>query len=106
MRLIDADALRERHGMGEECSSCVMDTKACRYGRDYSKMDFCEWLDDAPTIDAVPVRHGEWIFKKPPDDWVLSLYECSVCHHMEEGQPNYCPNCGAKMKGENDEQIH
>ena len=94
MRLIDADALLAKG------FPTVYHTEFCTPVIDVAD------IERMPTIDAVLVVHGEWIFKKPPDDWVLSLYECSVCHHMEEGQPNYCPNCGAKMKGENDEQIH
>lgn len=27
--------------------------------------------------------------------WVVN--ECSECHEQIEGQPNYCPNCGAKV---------
>ena len=33
-------------------------------------------------------------------------YYCSLCCGQYSGadEYNYCPNCGAKMKGENDEQ--
>ena len=50
--------------------------------------------------DVRPVEHGRWVFNKPPDDWIMSLYTCNQCGHLEEGKPNYCPNCGAKMDGE------
>lgn len=43
---------------------------------------------------------GEWIYNGPPDEWVLSLYQCDQCGHVEEGKQNFCPNCGAKMKGD------
>ena len=56
-------------------------------------------FDTAPTIDAVPVETrqvGQWI-----DD------NCSVCgQYVYRGDArNYCPNCGAKMdeEGEDDE---
>lgn len=26
------------------------------------------------------------------------IVKCSVCGHEEDYEPNYCPNCGAKMK--------
>lgn len=45
---------------------------------------------------------GKWIYKKPPDDWVLSLHKCDQCGHIEVGKPNFCPNCGADMRGEQD----
>ena len=56
MRLIDADALRADYGMAEDCKDCKTGYRACEYDRIYSKMDFCGWIDDAPTVDAVPVR--------------------------------------------------
>jgi hypothetical protein len=36
---------------------------------------------------------GEWL-----GDWD---YECSVCHEYHDVKTNFCPNCGARMKGEN-----
>ena len=58
----------------------------------------CHAIVTAPTVDAVPVKHGEWTV-------IDGCVSCSVC-----GEPcmefNYCPNCGAKMDGwkENDKQ--
>ena len=43
-------------------------------------------------------KNGRWIYKKPPDDWFMSLYMCDQCHYWNEGQPNFCPNCGAYMR--------
>ena len=58
MRLIDADVLKADYGMADDCKDCKTEWKSCQYDRDYSKMDFCGWLDDAETVDAVPVA---WI---------------------------------------------
>lgn len=55
MRLIDADALKNDHHMGDECDKCETKWRECQYDYIYSKMDFCTWIDDAPTIDAVEV---------------------------------------------------
>lgn len=59
MRLIDADALKADYGMKDDCADCDKElrgkSKACEFDRVYTKMDFCGWLDDAPTVDAVPV---------------------------------------------------
>lgn len=64
-------------------------------------------LDNAPTIEAEPVRHGEW--NKSEDDYYgLNIYQCSVCHEewcfeidddVKDLNYHYCPNCGAKMDG-------
>ena len=51
------------------------------------------------VIDAVPVVHGHWIYKKS------GRAECSVCHHDFVGvydldnSDNFCRHCGAKMDG-------
>lgn len=57
MRLIDADALKSDHNMGDECNKCKTKWRECQYDYIYSKMDFCTWIDDAPTIDAVPIDY-------------------------------------------------
>lgn len=55
MRLIDADALKEDYRMADDCKDCKTNVRDCEYDRVYTKMDFCGWLDDAPTVDAVEV---------------------------------------------------
>lgn len=47
----------------------------------------------APTIDAVPVVHGEWEFV---DDYTA---KCSACGDCVDDDSPFCPNCGAKMDG-------
>lgn len=54
-------------------------------------------IDDAPTIDAVPVVHAKWLYDRPQH------YECSACKSMwgelMKRMAHFCPNCGAKMDG-------
>ena len=56
-------------------------------------------LADAPTVDAVPVRHGHWETNSDRPDSLI----CSVCNcgfDMWKHDPhNFCPNCGSKMDG-------
>ena len=65
-------------------------------------------LNEAPTIDAEPVRHGRWVDLGWAGDssWEIDgrgacwhVYECSECSARNCGGPktNYCPKCGAKM---------
>ena len=90
MRLIDADALPKYTGYA------------------LSADEVATAVENAPTIDAEPVRRGRWLIT-PYTDYD-DTYECSVCGHgwvFVEGTPkendaNYCPNCGAKMRGEKD----
>lgn len=52
-----------------------------------------------PTID--PVKHGKWI-EYPIAD---GMNQCSVCGVLRFGDSNYCPNCGADMRGEQKEET-
>lgn len=46
------------------------------------------------TIEAAPVVHGKWI-----ESGRISC-RCSICNVITLGKgANFCPNCGAKMKG-------
>lgn len=59
-------------------------------------------IDDAPTVDAVPVVHGRWsdagfgeLPKHAPYGWA-----CSACGGISfNNEYIYCPHCGAKMDG-------
>ena len=49
----------------------------------------------AHTVDAVPVKRGEW-------EYIGGYgyqYRCSKCVMCAEHKTRYCPNCGAKMDG-------
>lgn len=96
MRLIDADSLVET-----------------LLNKDFLPVLVRRAIQDAPVVDAVPVVHGEWI------DQYNDCYcaECSVCGDFYEATDQdtvtadsfklfkqfykFCPNCGAKMDGEN-----
>lgn len=65
------------------------------------------WMNDAPSADR---PQGEWIH-----DYHFGLalpeHKCSVCGEWEysDTESNYCPNCGARMKGvvnENEMRRH
>lgn len=54
---------------------------------------------DTPTADVVPVKHGKW-------EYIGGYgyqYRCSECIMCVKYTSNYCPHCGARMDGENDE---
>lgn len=55
-------------------------------------------LDEQPTIDAVPVRHGHWI--KIGSQNSIRNMKCSICGEEVFGDADtekYCFNCGSKM---------
>ena len=61
--------------------------------------------DDVVNV-FVPVRHGRWIEQEKYT--VGTMYDCSICGDriLDNGHSwNYCPNCGADMRGSNDEKV-
>ena len=58
-------------------------------------------LNSIPAADVAPVRHGCWervIPSKSAAKWSTKV-SCSNCHSAGYAHHNYCPNCGAKMDG-------
>lgn len=61
-------------------------------------------IDNAPTIDAKPVVHGEWTTKRTHQH--DGEYYCSCCEFEAfwswrrdvQSLTNFCPNCGADMR--------
>lgn len=66
-----------------------------------------------PAVDAAPVVHGEWIgyetssyngndeYGEPR--WIpKKFFRCSICRKGTAVRHNFCPNCGAKIDGGND----
>ena len=58
------------------------------------------------SIPAVEPKHGEWKRRIVDNgfnaDWVCS--ECGYRVKTDFVDYNFCPNCGAKMKGADDEK--
>jgi hypothetical protein len=60
-------------------------------------------LRDAPSID-IEQKRGEWIVHSNG-----KMCDCSVCNESYDrtfeyvDEWNFCPNCGARMKGADDE---
>lgn len=95
MRLIDADAIRMKavpHTRGEYGYSANIRKWAVLVGD----------IDDAPTIAPESLRvHGEWTHARTY--YEIDECNCSLCGQLMttaiDKRMNYCPNCGAFMKG-------
>lgn len=57
-----------------------------------------EAIEKAATIEAEPVRHGEWIHMVFTDTGKSAGYKCSECGLGARKKFAYC-HCGAKMDG-------
>ena len=76
--LISRKALIERYG--EPCHS------------------FLDVIETMPAVDAEPVRHSKWVCRTP------GVFSCGECLGLALGNrpTRYCPDCGARMDGEDD----
>ena len=96
MRLVDADRLK-----------AVLEKN---FGHTGGAATMLQLIDIQPTIDTEP-KKGEWIEKtniKSFRKTNVPVYECSNCNGIfcdivtNRDFYNYCPFCGAEMRGEED----
>ena len=63
-------------------------------------------IDEYPAANVVETRHGEWIVAETEYAWNCAeypiSYKCSKCEYVVKAglEDNYCPHCGADMRGE------
>lgn len=110
IRLIDAEAFKRY----VDCGHLRPPTEIC-----FSEIDVVSMIDRQPAVDAVPVRHGRWLYDPDGMDFNLGAWVCSECKAKNDNLggskrsskrinpylfvgSRYCPNCGAKMDGEAD----
>jgi len=51
-----------------------------------------------PAVDAVELRHGTWM--RVDYEMVGHDYICSECGEKNDRASRWCPDCGARMDGE------
>ncbi len=101
MRLIDADSLVRNIKKWEKYIGNY--EKEIPYNEDIY-VSIMMTIEDEPTVDAVPVKHGSWVGNERHTS-------CSICgqtYCVPDGQEGcldmtfykYCPNCGSRMDAE------
>lgn len=88
MRLIDADAMIDRL---KEWDTKDKTDKAL-YNFTLNR------INEQPTIQ--PVRHGHWTLQEDRTKKLYGWHICSECGAWIGEPTNYCSNCGADMRGE------
>ena len=93
----------------DEDKICTEQTNCGYYGKGF----FCQDVlmrDAADAIEAADKRiavlmqkEGEWLDEQR-GRWIYA--KCNLCGKVQDVRSNYCPNCGAKMKGENDGKLN
>lgn len=79
------------------------------YGRDDGEgtlvdaYDIIDAISDAPAADVVEVRHGQYI-STGYYEFYCEFGDCSICGANMPRGSDYCPNCGAKMDGGDDNE--
>ena len=63
-----------------------------------------ELLNEMPSADVRENVHGEWIDETfEPYGLVFHPFKCNLCGEHSECDSDFCPNCGADMRGEKNE---
>ena len=99
MGLIDADDIKKEIHRYALDAYCVNLENSKEFAGHSNVENYCEGLyeateliDNLPTIEAEPVRHGHWIKSKD------GYHRCSVCESRGSAiKARYCHHCGAKM---------
>lgn len=102
MGLINADELKENIEI------------AYKRGDIMQRLPIIAIIDNAPTVDKGyqeghidGVLQGEKLYARPQGEWIydsdhsitIDMYKCSICDCFGHKHFNFCPNCGADMKG-------
>lgn len=119
----------EREALINTCKKIIQERwneTAAPVSWSHAYADFIDDINNQPTADVAPVKHGHWIYKKRTklvstgiarvaEDGAAVIIKkhitvkvpyCSICG--ERGGDDkldatpFCPNCGARMDGEPD----
>ena len=70
---------------------------------EYARMIVPNTIKNMPAADVAPVRHGEWeiVVGSNGKEYMV----CTCCRVSQDltGVFTYCPNCGCRMDGGDDE---
>lgn len=71
------------------------------YCTTYDLIEYKElMLEAVKVLPSADIPQGEWI---DISEWYAPRQKCSICETVVDGYgSNFCPNCGAHMKGADD----
>ena len=110
-RYIDADKAKEKLGVVRGGYSCFLEEDRPYYD---ILSETIKMINEMPTADVRENVKGRWVEvvdktemydKEGVKTWGM-LFQCNQCGFVlnaiegHTGQYNYCPNCGADLRGE------
>ena len=98
------EKIKERTEMHSKDYQAFKNYSGDRKIKDIAKWDECEVIIDIakalPTVEAKPVIHGEWLYH---ETYFFNPNECSVCGTLSDFKTKFCSECGADMRGKQNE---
>ena len=91
-----------------ECAYYSMRKHKCKRGAKDKGEPTASFYADCPLDEAEIMRHGRWKYKRTTGDG-FAIVECTECGENAFAiayfvkEKGYCPNCGAKMDGVDDD---
>lgn len=93
----------------DECRDEFYESVLCILSEDSTNdraNQIIDGFDDLPTAEVVQVVHAHWIPQFVSKRGLSDFFTCSECnkscftyHKVKMCSNNYCPNCGARMDG-------
>ena len=68
-------------------------------------MEFHRWEEYEKEREEEKKKYGEWR-PREKDEWYGDQGECPYCDHVTIDLKHYCPNCGAQLRGDEEEKEH
>ena len=109
MKILDVDEFNKIVGKAlEECREEISDSF---YRGAKLMIDNVNEMAEETAVEVADRPQGEWVFKTvfPNDksEFPMGYLVCSVCgsHYSNSTPCNYCDNCGARMKGAEDDNA-
>lgn len=90
-----------------ECAYYNMKKHKCMGGAQDPGKTEDSFYTDCPHVEAYPVRHGRWELKMLGIGGgdKIRVFQCSECSRYANFKFDFCPNCGADMREEAQEQC-
>lgn len=75
-----------------------IESESRMWGDEYGVIDVLHDLDDLPSAEPQRMK-GKWI---TISDGYVDVVKCDQCGKTTDDISNFCPSCGADMRGEQD----